>query len=320
MKLVKPISALCLALLVSSCCVCPMLTLPRASVTVEVVDETGTPVPDAEVGVMFMRPASYGNPWAGSAPHVKEGRTDRKGRFSASTWALDRIGVGASRKGYYDSGETTRHAGGHRRTVCLVLRKIHNPIPMYAKRLDEVELPVLNKPVGYDLTKGDWVKPHGAGEHGDLVFTGVRDERHMRDFDISLTISTPGGGLCPIPASDVHSDSALKLPHEAPEDGYDTTELVHKWVIGPNRPGMRTASSDAENFFFRVRTELDEQGGIAGAQYGKLMGPIDYHRMKGATLTVKFSYYLNPTPNDRNVECGSSLFKGLNFFQKVQGP
>jgi hypothetical protein len=44
--------------------------------------------------------------------------------------------------------------------------------------------------------------------------------------------------------------------------------------------------------------------------------------MKGETLTVDFYYYLNPTPNDRNMEFDMkrNLFKKQSFFEKVKRP
>jgi hypothetical protein len=292
-----------------------------------VTDESGKPVPKAAVSVGFGRPNSFANPWAGTHDITFRGKTSRNGRYSASSWTTHLGYVQVSKKGYYPWQKMLNFAWdrqGYRPTVAVTLRKVHKPIPMYAKRLDDVELPVLNEPVGYDLMKGDWVKPHGVGEHSDLVFLGVRDERDYRDFSISLKISVleARGGFRPVPKSDVHENCALKLPREAPEKGYSIREFVYKWIIGPDQPGKRTASTDTENFFFRVRTVLDDEGRITHAQYGKLAGPIDYHRMKGETLTVKFTYYLNPTPNDRNVEFDvrRNLLKHLKSLEKVDRP
>ena len=45
------------------------------------------------------------------------------------------------------------------------------------------------------------------------------------------------------------------------------------------------------NYYIRVRTVLDDDGNIVRAHYGKIYGDF-----------MKWTHYLNPTPNDRNVE------------------
>ena len=57
-----------------------------------------------------------------------------------------------------------------------------------------------------------------------------------------------------------------------------------------NRLG-NLGSVDIYNFYFRVRTKLDESGNVVSARYGKIYGDL-----------AQFTYYFNPTPNDRNVE------------------
>ena len=46
-----------------------------------------------------------------------------------------------------------------------------------------------------------------------------------------------------------------------------------------------------KNYYFRVRTKVDDRGNIVSAHYGKIYGDF-----------MQFKYYLNPTINDRNVE------------------
>jgi hypothetical protein len=65
------------------------------------------------------------------------------------------------------------------------------------------------------------------------------------------------------------------------------------------------------NFYFRVRTALDHQGNVVSAQYGKIYGDL-----------AQFRYYLNPTPNDRNIEFDpkQNLVGGLQSFERVTSP
>ena len=60
------------------------------------------------------------------------------------------------------------------------------------------------------------------------------------------------------------------------------------------------------NYFFRVRTVLDEHGNVKSALYGKIYGDF-----------MQFTYYLNPTPNDHNIEFDPprNLLGGRRRFQ-----
>ena len=72
------------------------------------------------------------------------------------------------------------------------------------------------------------------------------------------------------------------------------------------------------NYFFRVRTVLNKAGEVESALYGKIHGDfsLDHNGVFG------FSYYLNPTPNDRNLEFDTrqNLFTKLRPEEWVSQP
>jgi hypothetical protein len=51
----------------------------------------------------------------------------------------------------------------------VVIRKINNPIALYAKNID-TPMPDNDKWIGFDLEKADWIKPHGQGLQSDVEF------------------------------------------------------------------------------------------------------------------------------------------------------
>jgi len=65
-----------------------------------------------------------------------------------------------------------------------------------------------------------------------------------------------------------------------------------------------------------VRTVLDEKGNILSALYGKIHGDITVSGTLRETSKIIFTYYLNPTPNDRNIEFdpNKNLFGGRDRF------
>ena len=83
--------------------------------------------------------------------------------------------------------------------------------------------------------------------------------------------------------------SQFRSAYQAPEKGY-LRSLTHEWVRKPNKPDVNTRKR-TRNYYIRVRTKLDEKGNVISAHYGKIYGDF-----------MNFTHYLNPTPNDRNVE------------------
>jgi hypothetical protein len=175
-------------------------------------------------------------------------------------------------------------------SIRLVLKKIGMPTPMYAQHVDS-QPPVNNKPVGYDLAVGDWIAPHGKGQTSDIIFLRQFSKRSRFDYDSTLTVSFPnaGDGIQQFAVEPDEGVSDLCSPRQAPSGGYmakvERVNISHppetvKWDYDPNR-----------KYFFRVRTVLDEKGNVKSALYGKIYGDF-----------MHFTYYLNPTPNDRNIE------------------
>jgi hypothetical protein len=192
----------------------------------------------------------------------------------------------------------------------LVLKRIGKPIAMYAKSVN-LGMPVFDKPAGFDFMTGDWVAPFGKGIDTDIIFTAHLDQRAENDADYKLTVSFPktGDGIQEFTLPDSEKGSGLRSPHEAPTTGYQS-----QWVQTRSRkPGQpETGNLDANrNYIFRVRTALDHQGNVVSAHYGKIYGDF-----------LQFRYYLNPTPNSRNIEFDpkQNLLQGLQSFEQVAAP
>ena len=200
-------------------------------------------------------------------------------------------------------------------TINLVVSPILNPIPMYARNAGvmgaDLTLPAKNTPIGFDLEAADWVVPYGKGTSSDFFF----NLSNQTPGDIALTISFPnkGDGIQSVIGPEKNQGSAFRLLRYAPEGGYQAT-FVQKysqvWVHG--------MLQENQNYFFRVRTVLDESGNVKSALYGKISGPIQFWDNAG----LEFTYYLNPTPNDRNMEFDptKNLFQNLSDLQQVNAP
>jgi hypothetical protein len=276
--------------------------------TIRVLDEAGQPVADSKAEM----------DWNVNAPDLtvtfgkSEGLTDTNGIFKTSHEANGStdLGFGASKAGYYSTRASHEIAplndsdtAKWNHNVTLVLKKIWKPIPMYAKQIDSLKIPEMNKAIGYDLMVGDWIGPYGKGVNTDLFFT----EKHtdpQSGYILSVSFPKPGDGIqeFDVPAliqNAVNGASDLRSSQNAPIDRYQR-EVSQTETTNPNR-----------NFYFRVRTKLDENGNVVSAHYGKIYGDL-----------AQFTYYFNPTPNDRNVEFDpkQNMLGGLQSFEQVRRP
>jgi hypothetical protein len=279
--------------------------IPEWRVTVKVVDEQDAPVTNATVKVAWHIPPPAD---AHIAMTNVTGRTGGNGIFAVSQRSGSiEVLCGAEKVGYYSAGRTHEFQKFKESdpdkwnpTIRVLLKKIGTPIPMYAKSLN-THVPALDKAVGFDLMAGDWVSPYGKGIHPDFLFTGHLDKRDDGESDFTLTVGfpNPGDGIQVFTLSEFEMTSSLRSPHEAPPTGYQP-----HWIQTDNRKPGKPVETDRDpnrNYFFRVRTVLDENGNVKTALYGKIYGDF-----------MQFRYYLNPTPNDRNVEFdpAQNLLKG----------
>lgn len=305
--------------------------LKNAAFYVRVLDENGSPLKDVIVNAGFYDSAPIG--W-GSGEIVHENiskTTDTNGLCHFEGQCYGRAGFGVAEKNHYNQGLSLffEKYNGSRfepwdQLHEIKLRKIVNPTPMYAKRLQNTVMPAYGIPLGYDLVKGDWLSPYGKGEAADFIFRvdcqyGEKLKDGVPAFEamLTLTFSNDGDGIQEFIDSPL-TGSVFHLPRYAPEDGY-----ANNWSLRAFESERKCSPMAREdmNYIFRVRTKKDKTGKISSALYGKIRGPIRYGvPVNGAKMSMK--YYLNPTPNDRNLEFDpkQNLFKNLSSLEKVSEP
>ena len=298
---------------------------------VRVLDEEGAPITNATVRTGFYTAEDRAD---GAGETVHETRvevTDTNGLCSFSGRCYGRAGFGVSAGGYYDHGMSLAFskdmAGNLEPRGCVYevrLRELVDPVSMYARRLVNVSLPAYNVPVGYDMVKGDWVSPYGVGERPDFILQldcefgeGLPDGGQSFDASFTIRFSNESDGIQEI-REQLRGGSLFHLPRYAPLDGY-----TNKWVHGAyeHKGVYSNTQREDQSFIFRVRTETSQDGRITNALYGKIRGPVTYEvRRQGARVCMK--YYLNPTPNDRNLEFDpkKNLFKDLKPMEQVWEP
>jgi hypothetical protein len=279
------------------------------NVTIKVIDENGSPVARATASVGY---------YTNSTPASMDGETDINGRFMARHSArtdLNQLGFDVEKAGYYSTRqgyllEPPYDPLKWNPTVTLVLKKVEKPIAMYAKFINK-NPPVLGQPVGYDLMIGDWVGSNGKGVNADIIFQKEAYRKSGMDYEYKekVTFPKPGDGIQIYTIPDSEKGSGLRSPHEAPLEGYQP-ELNKERSAHPGQP-TKNDYDPSRIYFFRVRTVKDHEGNIVSAHYGKIYGDF-----------MQFSYYLNSTPNDRNIEFDlkQNLLGGLDPLEQVTAP
>ncbi len=302
---------------------------PQIAVTVSVVDEHGAPVPAADVTVSYQK---------SEGARGARATTDSQGQARTTGRTYHWIDIGVKKPGYYDSWRERltpyQVKNGQRvyadQAVTLGLRPIRNPIPMHARLRYQTRIPVADKPVGFDLLEGDWVAPYGKGRTADFLFTASGSWKSAYEYDYALTLSFPneGDGVVPF---DAHPTSQFISPFEAPLAGYQPKKSWRQSRARSSGPGPGPRSpadtivddvSEQANYMFRVRTVLDRDGKIVSALYGKLYGDPRFGAPVGKGAYLDLTYYLNPTPNDRNLEADwrRNLATGLKSYETPTRP
>ena len=298
----------------------------RASFDVLVVDsETGQPIHNVKIEGSFLN-ASRG--WGIAAKNNDvDAWTDSQGRARLS--GNTEQGIGGYRiyrtPGYYnaewreiqfDERSGLRLGAWQPSGIVSTARldRIVNPVPLYVGRsrslrnmrdaLDDGAV------VSYDLLKNDWLQPWGNGDYEDMSFSckktvlGEEPHRypsgiHTNQFyrcDVRVTFPGKGNGMIESKPSKL---AGIKL-RVAPETGYYAERIC--WRGRMTRTEYKDNFDEDRCYYIRIRTEFDESGNVRKAIYGKIYGDFKLEDKKNGIKDVSFLYYLNPTPNDRNLE------------------
>jgi len=270
-----------------------------AKATLVVVSEKGDPIEGVDTGVGFEV-----NTISGIESNSSRGLTGSDGRFSARGDCDGIMFFNARKAGYYYSSSRydfkTKNLFGWQPwnpELKVVLRKIENPIPMYARKTDNLMIPVVGEPIGFDMVAFDWVSPYGKGHKSDFIFTVEKEVKSKREFTSKLIIEFDNeyDGIQVFKEKWFYG-SEMKLPRFAPETGY-AKSMELKFDNSPVCGISKTSEKD-DNYIFRIRSK--EENGKIIAMYGKIIGPIKFEP-RNETANFIFKYYLNPDYT-RNLE------------------
>jgi hypothetical protein len=216
--------------------------------TLKIVDDSGKPLQGANASVKsFVRrvedeysPTNWNN---------FEGLSDAVGLFKASHRDIAlQLEFSVQKAGYYSiagvhymfvtEGKKDKQIASVRNPIfTLVLKKIIHPVPMYVNRVDIAhrKAPAIDKPVGFDLTVGDFVAPYGKGTNARMFFTWHVDydtndlsatygKQNSHGWDGKTTISFPNPGDG-IQEFDVFERFSKEFPNDTIRDELRSPQL-----------------------------------------------------------------------------------------------
>lgn len=195
----------------------------------------------------------------------------------------------------------------------ITLQKMGKKIPLFVKEArpkrnqDLTAAP--DRKFGYDLVKGDWMPPFGKGEHVDIEFKLLPRENfgigrgpsgkpkpYFRDT-ISVAFVGDDNGIIKLTPP---PNAVLKV-RTAPKNGYRKDFRIWSGLT-KTMQNDDSVNGDACHAY-RIRTVKNEHGEIISPYYGKIYGDFAMKFNRDSTPRgVSFTYYLNLTPNDRNLE------------------
>ena len=295
-------------------CVCAAAVCPSGlsarELTVKTVDAfTGVPVPGITVKTTIFNGQ---NPWIAftrTADGKGEFRLKRR-EFTAASFFV------AETERNYATVNIGKDFDGKEDV------EFHVPVALKGKptklKIVEVKLnfPPDKDEMRFDFLKGDWLPPEGKGEVADVVFRRMPRIQLGTAYDAwgkpagkrrkdTLSVKFPGEGNG---IQDMHTEPGCHLwVRTAPDSGYNRD--YESYRMDDEKMETITSGCFQKAQCFRIRAQKDENGSVTNCFYGKIYGEFewfpDYYHPPHIK-EVKFTYYINETPMDRNLETDRS--------------
>ncbi|BEU03026.1 hypothetical protein OAG1_18260 [Agarivorans sp. OAG1] len=297
---------LCLLLFNMSACAGNFTT-----VKVKVVDQDGLAVEGAEVFA--------GGRLGIDGENIKD-LTDKEGVFQTIGRKNLAVVFRVNKEGYY---QTKLRTNKNLQNLIIELRKKKKPTAMYAKT-HILRFPKKQASIGFDFEQADWVAPYGKGSTAHIYFNLDGEYVDMWNHHSELNITFPNSLDGIIEVSKNTSTSEFKFPYLAYSQSYKNSLVLKKSREGLESKRLLNYDESALGYIFRVNTEINSDGEIINANYGKILGYINTSSQvkKKSAGAIRFTYYYNPTPNDRSLEFDwrQNLFQNLEHEEKVYEP
>lgn len=284
-----------------------------ARVVFRVMNDVGSPVVGVNVNVLFdMADRGEGRRVIGT--------TDTNGVCVVEGKTVGVLKIEVSREGYYRTNdELCFITMGHEHEVKhgkwqpwelvkkITLLPVKNPVAQIAGTPDWKWTKELNKWIGFDLMKYDFVEPYGTGKESDMeVMVEWNGAWRQKDYSgMSLRLRFPqkfAGGYY----ADKTLGSECRGVYHANTNGNYKAEFTFSDKVA-TRDKRGNVTSWNRQFFdaskvlvVRSRCKFNEDGTLKTVNYFQL-SDIQYACDEHGAALMFLSIY-NPTPNDTNLE------------------
>ena len=204
---------------------------------------------------------------------------------------------------------------GETRTV--VLKRIKKPtaVSVLPSSLRDVKIPAYGVWVGFDFERADWCSPYGNGKFDDVLLRFTSDVR-KRNFDFTYRMEASFTN-CPYAGAylmkkDGFSD--LKSVYSADTNAAYVSTWAFSTLSDPSKPVILNYLNKDSYLVFRTRTQVDANGNLVGAHYGKIYG--EWHTIERAMKL--FDGCFNPVENDTNIEGDRTLLYNIHDNKKAK--
>ena len=291
--------------------------LQDSTVHFKIVDYNGNAVSNAIAKINTMKKWIPGENFGRTIYMDVYGRSDKNGEADITFPCKSTMfSYSVTANGFYGSGGGAQFAAvpeglDLRQTqfetnFVVRLKPIVKPIPMCVLRQ------IIHHPLrypnnatsgawGFDMEKGDWVKPDGKGAIADFIVE-CSDEHFAKDkaLDCALVFTNrvhDGFYIAKCTGTQFRSD------YEARTNAVYIKRLdFDSW--GKKYKGRYATEllDDDEYIVLRTRTKCDDRGNIVSAHYAKMYGPIN---LKSGIYSK--GMYFNPNENNPNLEADTTV-------------
>ena len=279
-------------------------------ITLRVIDDAGNPVPKADVKGGF---------YVGDDKGVAfETSTDARGYAAIEGRCASDMNCRIDKQGFYRTRFVYRFSKPGYDCVKegrwlpwnpmfeVVLKRRVNPVAMYVrpnrKGLTPLVPPCSDQYIGFDLEKGDWVRPHGDGIHHDIYLryeykAGSKQSLYYRAAVHFMFTNKHDGAY----AMTKDSSSAFQSDYHADTNAVYSKEMAY--IYDRLTGVVRESSKFPESGYLvlRVRSKTDRAGNLISAHYAKMYGPI-----AAGAGGIYMGYYFNHNENDPNLEADTT--------------
>lgn len=275
-----------------------------AKMTLRIVNADGIPIPDAEVEFGFWNNYSQGGFKNSILRSDTNGECVVSGRCNGScVWNVTKPGYYRSHAEWSLSNTQSapKVVDGkwqpYGETREIVLKQIVSPVDLPCLEYTLIKCPVFDEWLGFDLGCYSWVKPYGSGLHSDVLIRLHEEGNGDTAFSASLELCFTNNPFAGAYVLKKDADSEMKSVYQADTNATYQTKFLYSLSVDSN--GGRKASELSEDSYlvFRTRTEVDKEGNLLSAHYGKIYGRWGFYGGMRAE-----AFFFNPTPNDSNLE------------------